>query len=115
MPPPKPPPLGGATPVGGADGADVRPAPVAAGAAPPKPPRVPPPPNVAAAGPPAGKVPSVACPSVWNDQAAGAISSTARAAAMAPERQRGVPGLTSTAAAVMATRTSKGLSHPSSL
>jgi hypothetical protein len=40
------------------------------------------------AGPPAGKVPLVAWPSVWKDQAAGAIRSVAIAVAIAALRSR---------------------------
>ena len=45
--------------------------------------------NAAFAGPPAGNVPLVACPSVCTDQVAGAISSTESATPSAALRTRG--------------------------
>ena len=54
----------------------------------PPPPGPPPKPPPALAGPPAGNVPLVAWPSVWKDQAAGAIRSVAIAVAIAALRSR---------------------------
>src|SRR5436190_374404 len=121
MPPPRAanPPTGDAPAAGGAGLADLLPPMPDGGRMPlgrrmpagPPPPPPGPPANDAVAGPPAGKVPLVAWPSVWTAQDAGASISTATAVAIAPERQRAVPGFTSTAVAVTATRTSTGFSH----
>ena len=83
-PPPRavPPPGGAAPPFGGAK---VR-LPPPGGR---RPCRAGPPPNPALAGPPAGKVPLVAWPSVWADQLAGAASRPARATPSATIRTRG--------------------------
>ena len=67
----------------------------------------------ALAGPPAGNVPLVAWPSVWTDQAAGAISSVARAMASARSRTRRCRANASATAAASPRRSARGASQAS--